>query len=103
MAKATLQTVSQSLNDLSTPDLLALNKFLCQIVKQRQQITRMNAVVGFMVGDKVSFVDSRNGIKRVCRVEKVKRVMIALTELPGSAEPGKRWNAPGTMLTKVSK
>lgn len=99
--KVTLQSVASSLTSLSVPELLSLNKQLIQIVKQRQQITRMQAVVGFVVGEKVTFTDSRAGVKRTCRVDKVKRVMIALTELPGSAEPGKRWNAPGTMLTKV--
>lgn len=100
-SKITLQSVASSLNSLSTEDLRTLNRHLIQIVKARSQATRMQAVVGFMVGDKVSFVDSRAQMKRTCRIDKVKRVMIALTELPGSAEPGKRWNAPGTMLTKV--
>ena len=101
--KLTMQTVSSSLTNFSVEELLTLNRHLCQIIKQRNTIKRMEATIGFVVGDKVSFTDSkRGGLKRVCKVDKVKRVMIALTEITGSAEPGKKWNAPGNMLTKVA-
>ena len=97
----TLQSVASQLDLLSSDDLLALNKYLCSIVKERNTMKRMQATIGFKVGDKVEFTDSRRGITRKCIVNKVKRVMIAVTELAGSAEPGKRWNASATILRKI--
>lgn len=99
--KPTLNSIGSQLDLLSTEDLLTLNKYLCSIVKQRQTVKRMQATIGFRVGDKVEFTDSRRGVTRKCIVNKVKRVMVAVTELAGSAEPGKRWNAAATILRKI--
>lgn len=97
----TMQSVASQLDLLSSEDLLTLNKYLCSIVKQRNSVKRMQATIGFKVGDKVEFTDSRNRVTRKCVVNKVKRVMVAVTELAGSAEPGKRWNASATILRKI--
>lgn len=101
MNKTTINTIASQLNSFSTDELLNLNRYLCSIIKQRNTVKRMEATVGFMVGDKVEFTDTRNRMVRKCIVEKVKRVMIAVKELPGSAEPGKRWNAAATILRKI--
>jgi hypothetical protein len=98
---ASLQSIASQLDLLSSEDLLTLNKYLCSIVKERNTVKRMQATIGFKVGDKVEFTDSRRGVTRKCIVNKVKRVMVAVTELAGSAEPGKRWNASATILRKI--
>jgi hypothetical protein len=96
-----VQSIAAQLQSLSSDELLVLNKYLCSIVKERNAMKRMQATIGFKVGDKVEFTDPRRGVTRKCIVNKVKRVMIAVTELAGSAEPGKRWNAAATILRKI--
>lgn len=96
-----VQKIATQLHDLTSEELLTLNKYLCSIVKERNTVKRMQATIGFKVGDKVQFTDSRSGTTRSCVVDKIKRVMIAVTETSTSARPGLRWNVAANLLKKV--
>jgi len=98
--KVTLEQVASTLIGFSNEELLRLNKQLCQIIKHRNTVRRMEATVSFAVGDKVTFND-KMGQTRVGTVNKVKRVNISVIEAPTSIQPGLRWNVAGSFLRKA--
>jgi len=99
--KLTMQQVATAFDFFSSDELLTLNRHLVALVKQRNAIKRMQATMAFKVGDKVQFKNSKTGKTHLCQVNKVKRVMVNVTELPGSVSPGMRWNVGSTLLSKV--
>ncbi len=101
MSEISFQTISNTLNSLSTDNLISLNKNLVNIIKQRRKVKYSIDLNKFKIGDKVSFRDSRQNLLRNCVITKINRITISLTELPTSSVPGKQWRAPGSMLTKI--
>lgn len=95
MAKASLQSIMSTLNDLTTDELMSLNRFLIQVVKQRRSFNQMHAAIAFRVGDKVQWTSTRTGQTMTGVVKKVKRVNILVDTSHGL------WNVTSTLLKKA--
>lgn len=87
-------TVSQ-LNAMSIKELIALNKQVVTIVKEKQRMDNRVASVCLMAGDQVTYTSGKFGNKVTGIVREVKRTKVVVESTLG------RYLVPASMLTKV--
>lgn len=87
-------TVTQ-MNAMSTKDLLALNKQIVAIIKEKQRMDNRTATFTVAPGDKVSYMSGKLGRKVTGTVCEVKRTKVVVDSVVG------RYLVPASMLTKV--
>ena len=84
-------TVTQ-MNAMTIKDLLALNKQIVAIVKEKQRTDNRTASFNFMPGDRVSYDSNRFGVKVFGTVREVKRTKVLVESTAG------RYLVPASML-----
>ena len=84
-------TASQ-LNALSVAELLALNKKIVAIVKEKQRMDNRTASFNFMAGDAVSYMSGKFGTRVNGKVVEVKRTKVVVETDRG------RFLVPASML-----
>lgn len=87
-------TVTQ-MNAMSTKDLLALNKQIVAIIKEKQRMDNRTATFTVAPGDSVSYMSGKLGRKVTGKVIEVKRTKVVVDSVVG------RYLVPASMLTKV--
>ncbi len=80
------------LNSMSVKDLLALNKMIVAVVKEKQRMDNRTASFNFRAGDSVSYQSSRIGGRVTGKVLEVKRTKVVVETM------GKRYLVPASML-----
>lgn len=73
-------TVATSLDGMTKDELLALNKRICERIREINSFEKARAIRGIVVGDKMFFI--HKGQRVNCIVEKVLRTNVDVTADP---------------------
>ena len=82
------------LNALSIAELVALNKKIVAIVKEKQRMDNRTATFDFNAGDTVNYMSGKFGTREVGKVIEVKRTKVVVESTRG------RFLVPASMLRK---